>query len=178
MSVTWEGQLLLFLQAHRSPFWDDLFSRFTHLGDAGLVFITVGVLLLLFRPTRRAGGTVLLALLIGLLITNVTLKPLVSRMRPFLDVPGLLPLVTENDSHSFPSGHACAAFAFASALWHTLPVRWGKRLAVAFAALMAFSRLYVGVHYPTDVLAGVLVGVLSGVLAHALLQHLPSRKSN
>lgn len=81
---------------------------------------------------------------------------------------GLVPLIAENDPNSFPSGHTCAAFAAAGAWCRTLPRRWMKRAAVALAALMGFSRLYVGVHFPSDVLAGLCVGLLSSALAWLL----------
>lgn len=74
-------------------------------------------------------------------------------------------LVTSSDPNSFPSGHTCAAFAFAVALCMTQPQRWAKGAALALAALMGFSRLYVGVHFPSDVLAGAVIGSLCGLLA-------------
>ena len=110
----------------------------------------------------------------GLLCTNVALKHLVGRARPWLSVEGLVPLVEEHDPNSFPSGHTCAAFAAASAWCRTLPRRWMKVTAVVLAALMGFSRLYVGVHFPSDVLAGMAVGLLCGWLACLLWRQVPA----
>ena len=107
----------------------------------------------------------LCAMLLGLVCTNLILKPLIMRPRPWLDVVGLIPLINEADPNSFPSGHTCAAFAFAVALCMTQPQRWAKGAALALAALMGFSRLYVGVHFPSDVLAGAVIGSLCGLLA-------------
>lgn len=164
--LTLDGGVLLWIQAHlRGPVLDCAVSFYTTLGNAGALFLAAAVLLLCFKKTRKAGVAALLAMAIGFVCTNLILKHLVSRPRPWLDVAGLTALVTENDPNSFPSGHTTSAFAFASALWRTAPDRWMKWAALAAAVLMGFSRLYVGVHYPSDVLTGVLVGLLAGWLA-------------
>ena len=161
-----EASVLLWIQENlRGEVLNRAFSAFTHLGDHGLLFIVLGLLLLVIPRARKVGLTVLTALLIGALITNVTLKPLVGRIRPWLVVEGLTALVEETDLRSFPSGHTTAAFAFAGAVLCSTPVKRWRALALAVAGLMAFSRLYVGVHYPTDVLAGVVVGLLAGALS-------------
>ena len=158
-----EGIFLLWLQnSVRAPWLDAVFTFFTHLGDAGILWIVLGVILLCIPRTRKMGAATLAALAVGFLCTNVVLKHLVARPRPWLDVAGLVPLVQEGDPNSFPSGHTCAAFAFAAAGLGTFPAKWAKVLALAGAVLMGFSRLYVGVHYPSDVLAGALVGLLAG----------------
>ena len=157
--LRWIGEHL------RVPALDGLVSGFTGLGDAGALFIILAVILLLFRTTRRAGGTALTAMTFGLIVTNLTIKPLVSRARPWVAMENFAVLVTSSDPNSFPSGHTCAAFAFAVALCMTQPQRWAKGAVLALAALMGFSRLYVGVHFPSDVLAGAVIGSLCGLLA-------------
>lgn len=162
-----EGAVLLWIQEYlRGPLLNAFFVFYTALGNAGLVWLVLSVAMLFYKPTRRAGGTALLALAVGFACTNIILKPLVHRTRPWLVVEGLTTLVVENDPHSFPSGHTCAAFAAACAWRRNLPKRWMGSAALVVAALMGFSRLYVGVHFPTDVLAGALVGCLSAWLAH------------
>lgn len=154
-----DGQLLLAIQGLHMSWLDPIMSLYTHMGDAGLLWIAVSLGLLFYRPTRRAGVLSLCALFLGLLMTNLTIKPLVERPRPWLDWP-IVPLVGEKDPNSFPSGHTCAAFA-AGMIWvRTLPRREGRVAAVVLAVLMGLSRLYVGVHYPSDVLAGALIGSL------------------
>lgn len=158
----WEAALLLWIQGHLRGGMDEAVAAFTHLGDGGGLFIALGMALLCFPRTRRAGAAVLTALLLGALVTNVTLKPLVDRTRPWLAVEGLRTLVTERDLRSFPSGHSTAAFAFAGAMLCSGVKRRWKGLCLLLAAAMAFSRLYVGVHYPTDVLAGIVIGLAAG----------------
>ncbi len=151
----------------RIPALDGLVSGFTNLGNAGILFIALAVVLLLFRSTRRAGGTALTAMTFGLIITNLTIKPLISRARPWVVMEDFTTLVTSSDPNSFPSGHTCAAFAFAVALCTALPKgwRWLRGAALVLAVLMGMSRLYVGVHFPSDVLAGAVIGTLCGLLA-------------
>lgn len=159
--LAWEGPVLLWIQEHlHGPITDAFFTFYTTLGNAGLCWIAVSAVMLMFQKTRKAGLAGLLALLVGFLCTNVVLKPLVCRPRPWLSVEGLAVLVTENDPYSFPSGHTCASFAAALA-WRAYLPKWCGNAALVCAVLMGFSRLYVGVHFPTDVLCGALVGSLA-----------------
>lgn len=167
-----DGGILLWIQETLRGALDPVFIAYTHLGDAGVLWIVLCLGLLLFPRTRRAGLAGLTALLLGLLCTNVALKHLVGRARPWLTVEGLAPLIAEGDPNSFPSGHSCAAFAAASAWCRTLPRRWMRGAGLALAVLMALSRLWVGVHFPSDVLAGALVGTLCGQLAWLLWRRL------
>lgn len=165
-----EGRFLLWIQqAVRQPWLDAGAAFYTKLGDRGLVWIALCLLLLCFPRTRRAGKTGLLALGLSLVCTNLILKPLVARIRPWLVVEGLKPVVAEPDPNSFPSGHSSAAFAFAWACWKTMPRRWGAAI-LACAAVMALTRLYVGVHFPTDVACGSMVGIFCGWAAWRLME--------
>ena len=105
-----DGQLLLAVQNLRMPWLDPVVSLYTQLGNAGLLWIALSLAMVLYKPTRRAGAAALMAMALGLLITNITIKPLVERARPWLAWP-IEPLVVERDPNSFPSGHTCAAFA-------------------------------------------------------------------
>ena len=168
-----DGNLVLWAQeVLRSDFLNPFFILYTHLGDVGAIWIVLSLLMLCHKKTRICGVAGLLALLIGALCTNVTLKHLVARTRPWLVVEGLVPLVTESDPLSFPSGHTCAAFASTSAWARHLPKKWMAVLGLSCATLMAFSRLYVGVHYLSDIIVGCLVGLFSGWLACQLVRRL------
>lgn len=153
-----DGALLLAIQDIRMEWLDPLVEGYTTLGDSGLLFIVLSLAMLCYKPTRKAGTVALTAMILGLLCTNVVLKHLVGRPRPWLDVAGLIPLVGTSDPNSFPSGHTCAAFAAGLSWCKALPWKWGRVLAVVLAVCMGLSRMYVGVHYPSDVLAGALVG--------------------
>ncbi len=161
-----DGQILLFIQEHlRNAPCDIFFKTITHLGDAGIFWIVLTVLLLCFKKTRRAGVYSACALLGSLLVNNLVLKNLIGRVRPYEVVEGLRCIVAPAHDPSFPSGHTGASFASAAAMYRQLP----KRLAVCFiilASLIALSRLYVGIHYPTDVLGGLATGIAIGVLVN------------
>ncbi len=165
-----EGPILLFIQNWlRFDRLDGWVAAFSRLGNAGMLWLVLCAVFLLFRRTRRAGALGLAALAMGFLLCNGLLKPLLHRTRPWLAVDGLKHLVTPGDAYSFPSGHTCAAFA-AAWTWHRqLPRRWMGKLAVFAAVLMGLSRLYLGVHFPTDVLAGAMVGIFSAWLMGKVL---------
>lgn len=113
-----------------------------------------------FWYRRKQGGSAawgLLALVLSLLFNNMLLKHLIARSRPYDCIRGLIPLITPPTDYSFPSGHTAASFAVGVLLFRKLPKRYGIP-ALVLAALIGFSRLYLGVHYPSDVLAGALLG--------------------
>lgn len=172
-----DEQVLLWIQeCVRQGVLDPLVKLYTTLGNAGIVWIVVSVAMLCWKPTRRAGVTALCAMVLGLLCTNVVLKHLVSRPRPYTVVEGLIPLLTSGDPNSFPSGHTCAAFA-AGVAWFGTAKKGGWRAAALIqAVLMGLSRLYVGVHYPSDVLAGAVIGTLCGLGGLWLVDRWEKRK--
>lgn len=144
------------------PFLDAVMPVITVLGNGGIFWIALSVVLMLIPKYRKAGFSMGAALLMGLLLCNLTLKPLVARIRPYdyqlehFHVTIQLLISTPHD-YSFPSGHTIASFEAATAL-----LLHHKKLgipAMVIAALVAFSRLYLYVHYPTDVIASILLGV-------------------
>ena len=162
--------VLIWLQEHvRNAVLTPMMIGITSLGNIGLVWIVTSVVLLFFRKTRSTGLTCLLALLFSLLINNVLLKNMVCRVRPYDANPLLMPLIQRPTDFSFPSGHAASSFACAGVMWHKLPRRAGVPVLI-LAILISFSRLYIGVHYPTDVLAGVISGLLISFLAIRTVQ--------
>lgn len=161
-----DARVLLYIQENiRHEKMHIFWKSVTFLGDAGWFWIVLAVLLLFPKKTRKAGITALLALGMGALLTNVLLKNLVARPRPYDAWAALIPLVKRLSDYSFPSGHTCASFASAFVYYRMLPRKYGLA-AIVLAALIALSRLYLGMHYPTDVLAGFLVGSLSGLFAY------------
>ena len=170
-----DGGLLLTIQGMRLELLNPLVEGVTALGNAGAVWIVLSLFLLCRKSTRRAGMLSLAALALGFLCTNLTVKPLVHRPRPWLALAELVPLIHEGDPHSFPSGHATAAFAAGMVWARELPRKGLRTAAVAMAVCMALSRLYMGVHYPSDVLCGAAVGTLCAWTARAVWRRFESR---
>lgn len=172
-----DGEILLWIQEFVRMEWlDPIVKAFTSLGNGGIVWIVLTLAMLCWKPTRKFGVASGVALLLSLLLTNLGLKPLISRTRPYYTVEGLVPLVTSSDLNSFPSGHTSAAFAAGLAWARVLPKKWMRVTAVVQAFLMGLSRLYVGVHYPTDVLVGAIVGTVCAILAILVLESAEKRK--
>lgn len=171
-----DHNILLALQAVRTPVLDAAFGFITSLGDKGFIWILLSVLLLCRKDTRRTGILCALALLGSLILNNMVLKNLVGRMRPFDRYEDLVPLIMRPVDFSFPSGHTGSSFAAAGVMYAKLPRRYGV-LAIVFAAIIAFSRLYVGVHYPSDVLAGMATGLVIAVSVCAVEQQFFRSKS-
>ena len=160
-------------------FLDFLMPIITIFGDAGIFWIACAAVMLIFPKTRKTGLAMGVALVMGLLVCNICLKPLVARMRPLVyevDILGksaaeLLHsgqlLVGKPSDFSFPSGHTIASFEAAGVLMLN-----NKKLgipALVLAILIAFSRMYLFVHYPTDVLVSVVLGTLFAILANYLV---------
>ena len=175
---TLDGGALLWIQENLRGLLDPVVEGYTTLGNTGLMWIVLSLAMLCWKPTRKAGVAALAAMVLGLLCTNVVLKHLVARPRPWLDVAGLVPLIQEPDPNSNPSRHTSPAFAAASAWWRTLPRRWMRWTGLVLAVCMGLSRLYVGVHYPSDVIAGALVGLFCGWAAWKLLQLWEERRGS
>lgn len=133
-----------------------------------MLWIAIGVLLLFWKQTRRTGVTVLLALLFCLICCNGVLKNVVARPRPCWRNPDVVMLISIPRDFSFPSGHSTASFAAAACL--CFKSRWGGLVALLVAAVIAASRMYFYVHYPTDIIAGVLLGILMAFLAAWLIR--------
>lgn len=155
--------VLDWIQAHlQSEAADRFFSQITHLADGGAIWIALAVLFLFLPKTRPLGLALALALLLDLVLCNLLLKPLIARTRPFVLQPWVVLLIPSPEDFSFPSGHTAASFAAAFALLFSRSRHW--LWAMPLAAIIAFSRLYLYVHYPTDILGGILVGLAAGWL--------------
>ena len=163
--------VLNWIQEHiANPFFDWFFATVTHLGDGGIFWIAIAVLMLFFKKTRKTGIMMGVALVLGLILCNGVLKNVVARVRPF-DLDGAYGairsvedlLVSKPGDKSFPSGHTVASFEAAIVLF----IR-DKRIgipALVVAALVAFSRLYLYLHFPTDVFGAILLAIFNAVLA-------------
>ena len=169
--VLWkfDFQILFFIRDHvRNPFLNVVVPFYTTLGDDGIIWIVIGLVMLIPQKTRKCGIMVLAALLVMLVTNNIILKNLIARARPYATYPELVAdladLIHIPKSYSFPSGHTVSAMAAAFTIFSQ-----HKKLGIAAivaGVLMGLSRLYVGVHFPTDVFGGIIVGALIALFVY------------
>ena len=178
-AISFDLPILDWIQANlRSGFMDKFMPFITVFGDAGIFWMVCAVLLLIFPRTRKIGLGMGFAMMIGLLVCNVTLKPLVARIRPYdlqLQEFGITIQLLGERMHdfSFPSGHTIASFEAAVVL-----LKNSKKMgipAMILAVLISFSRLYLYVHYPTDVLCSVVLGTLFALIGDAIAAKIAPR---
>ena len=171
--------ILDWIQTLHTPFLDAFMSNFTKLGDAGILWILLTLVLLLIPKTRKAGLVLMAALLVDVILCN--------GIRPFDVNTAISLLVARPRDFSFPSGHTAASFASIAALYlvnknhlrlgapaRLTSVLW--KAALVAGCLLAFSRLYLYVHFPTDILGGIAVGILSGYLGYRIYAWLEARR--
>ncbi|MCI5574541.1 MAG: phosphatase PAP2 family protein [Clostridiales bacterium] len=167
---SFDYSILNYINEHfHNAFFDGFFSIITHLADAGWFWIALAALLLCFKKTRKTGCVMGAALLMGVIFGNGILKPLIHRVRPY-DNAAWSPAVTRAtllisppSDYSFPSGHTLASFEGAFGIF-LCNKKWGAP-ALVLAVLIAFSRLYFYIHYPTDVIGGMILGIGFAVAA-------------
>ena len=170
-AISFDLPVLDWIQANlKSGFMDTIMPIITKFGDHGTFWMIVAALLFIFPKTRKTGLGMAIAMMIGLLICNVTLKPLVGRIRPYdlqAELGITIQLLGERmHDFSFPSGHTIASFEAAVVL-----LKNSKKMgipAMILAVLISFSRLYLYVHYPTDVFASIILGTLFAFLGNWL----------
>ena len=171
-AISFDLPILDWIQANlQSGFMDKFMPFITIFGDAGIFWMVWAGVLLIFRKTRKIGIGMFIAMILGLLVCNITLKPLVARIRPYdlqLEEFGITINLLSGAMHdfSFPSGHTIASFEAAVVL-----LKNSKKMGIPayiLAILIAFSRLYLYVHYPTDVIASILLGTLFALIGDAL----------
>ena len=183
MAVAFDLPILDWIQANlKSDLLDTVMPIITLFGDGGVFWIAIAVLLLCIPTTRKIGLGMGFALLMGLVVCNITLKPLVGRIRPYdlqEQLGVTIPLLTDRmHDYSFPSGHTIASFEASVVLLKNN--KWMGIPAVILAVLIAFSRLFLYVHYPTDVIfsvfAGILFAFLGDALANKVVTRLPAKR--
>ena len=182
LAVSFDLPILEWIQANlQSPLMDKIMPIITLFGEGGIFWIAWAVLMLIIPKTRKIGIGMIIALLLGLLVCNVTLKPLVARIRPY-DLQEqdfgiyINLLIDRQHDFSFPSGHTIASFEAAVVL-----LKNSKKMgipALILAVLVSFSRLYLYVHYPSDVIVSVILGTAFAFIGCALANRikLPSKK--
>lgn len=174
--VALDHSLQTWVVTHRLPSLDQPMLLLSAVGWLGLCWLFIATVLAAFRRLAwRDVGGLALALATAVLLSDYVLKPAIHRARPFLTTPAIRVIGPLSPRASFPSGHAAATFAGAVVLGYIVPearlVWW--LLAVA----IAYSRLYLGVHYPLDVMAGAAIGAVCGALTCRVLLHRVTRRS-
>ena len=173
--IEMDGDILLWIQENlRSGFLTPVMKGLSFLGDKGMIWILLTLALLFVRRTRPLGARCALSMVIGLIVTNLIIKNWAARIRPYELIPGLQCIVPLAKDYSFPSGHATNSLACAWVLFRKTPKKYGVP-ALILAIMISLSRLYVGIHYPTDVLGGVVIGICSAVLAMWLVPRMEKK---
>ena len=169
--MSFELEILNQLQKLHTPVLDKIMVFITNLGSAGIIWIILTVVCLIIPRTRKVGWVMAASLIVDLILCNGILKNLVARIRP-CDVNKSIQLLIERPwDYSFPSGHTAASFASVTALYLAGEKKLWK-LALALGCVISFSRMYLYVHYPTDILGGVIIGILSGVLGYKIIRRI------
>lgn len=164
------------IQHLRCGLLDTLLPLITHTADHGEIWILLAVVLLILKRKRQSGLAVSGALVLDVVSCNLLIKPLVGRVRPFAVSPTAPALLVEPPiDASFPSGHTAASFAAVAALYFMGDPLW--KPALGLALVIAFSRLYLYVHWPSDVLGGVILGIAVGWAGAYLVHQLQKRKA-
>ncbi len=155
--IQFEHRILLWLQKHRTKLGDAFWWQITQLGYSR-VWLPLCAVLTLTPFTNGFRSKLWTALLIQALLIHVILKKSLKRQRPFEACPEIIPVGKRPKDRSFPSGHTCISFVTAFVFLQHVPIAGMVLLVVS--SMIAFSRMYLGVHYPTDVLGGFVFAVL------------------
>lgn len=151
-----EFEILYAINNLRNPILDKIMIAITSLGNAGLIWIGIAVGLLFVKKTRKCGILMLISLALGLIIGNGFLKNVIARGRPCWIDENIKLLIPNPHDYSFPSGHTLASFE-AAVMIYLHNKKWGI-ISLILAVAIAFSRMYLFVHFPTDILAGMILG--------------------
>lgn len=171
-----DGKILFLLQEQvRNEYFTPILKWITHSGDMGFIWIISAIGLLIYKKTRTIGILAMMAILLYALIGSGFLKNIIQRERPFDALDGLTLLTGRPSGYSFPSGHTGIAFAAASIYLRYLPRKYGMG-AMVLAALMGFSRLYLGAHYPSDVIVAAFLGGISALFIIRLSRYINEKQ--
>lgn len=163
-----DNAIILYIQNNmHNPILDRFMIFITTIGNAGAIWIIISSLLLLSKKYRKIGVISIFSFLLAVLLGESLLKNIVQRSRPFENFEAIKVLISKPASYSFPSGHSGFAFAVTGVLAKYF--RKNRFLLYIFASLMAFSRVYLFVHYPSDVISGAILGLVCSKISFYIL---------
>lgn len=169
-----ELQFLYALQELHNDLLNTIMVFITSLGDGGIVWLSMAVVMLFFKKTRLCGITIMAGMALSLLLGNLFLKNVIARPRPCAVDPTVKLLIPYPSEYSFPSGHTLHGFTAATAIY--LYFKKAGIGAFLLAAAVAFSRMYLFVHYPTDILGGILLGILDAMIVYTIVQKIMRKR--
>ena len=149
------------------PFMDILMGIFTRVGNYGILWIAIAVIMMFSKKYRRTGIIMAVGLVIMLITGNLLMKNLIARDRPFIQRPETWLAIAQPFGYSFPSGHSFSSFTSAAIL--SRRGKWWAVFSILTAVFIAFSRLYFYVHFPTDVICGCIFGLILGSAVYSVL---------
>lgn len=176
-SALFEWEILYFIQNNlRSSFFDAFFSKITLLGELAICWFAWAIVLLFFKKYRKNAVVLIIGILLGALVGNLILKHAVARPRPSWIDESVSLLVKNPSDFSFPSGHTLSSVIAAVIL--TLTDKRFGYFAIPLAFIQSFSRLYLFVHFPTDIYGGLMIGLLIGFATYLVSSHILKKKFN
>ena len=171
-----ELEILYIINELHNPILDKIMIAITSLGNAGLIWIGIAVFLLFMKKTRQCGVLMLASMIIGLILGNGILKNVIARERPCWIDTNIPLLISNPHDFSFPSGHTLASFE-AAVMIYLHNKKWG-RISFMLAILIAFSRMYLFVHFPTDIICGAALGSLISIFVYEGYEKIKNKKEN
>ena len=171
--MSWEFKVLEFLQGISFDFLDKIMIFVSGLCNNGYIWIFLTLILLISKRYRKIGITCAIALIIMQISGNMIFKPLIDRPRPY-EIRNIELLIPKPEGSSFPSGHSFSSFATATAI-----LMWNRKMGIGayiLAILVAFSRMYLYVHFPTDILGALILGIIDGVLSYYVVKNYIAKK--
>lgn len=171
-----EFKILYLINNLHTPILDKTMVFLTQLGDAGIIWIAIAIILLFIKKTRKCGILMLISMALGLVIGNVLLKNSIQRPRPCWIDTRILLLIPNPTDYSFPSGHTLASFE--AAIMILLHNKKYGIVALIAAILISFSRIYLFVHFPTDILGGAIIGTAISIAAYCGYEKINKKLNN
>ncbi|MBQ7781068.1 MAG: phosphatase PAP2 family protein [Lachnospiraceae bacterium] len=163
-----ELEILHAIQKMHTDWLDPIMVFLSALGNGGMIWIALSIVLVVPKRTRACGLTMMGAMALSFLIGNLFLKNVIARPRPFVVDSSVTLLIPKPGEYSFPSGHTLNSVTAATVIF--LYFKKAGIAALVLAGLIAFSRMYLFVHYPTDILGGIILGIMDAMLAYKITQ--------